>query len=111
VDSSSSFDVADDIGGGFRAHALQRRQVFGPQIVEVGHALDYSAVHQLIHQRIAHAVDIHDGARGEVQHRFLQPRGAVGVMQRVAASPSSRTTLPPHTGQAAGMRNFLRRGP
>ena len=33
----------------------------------------------MIHQHVAHAVDIHDTARGEMQDGFLQPRRAVGV--------------------------------
>ena len=34
--------------------------------------------------------------------------GQLVLMQRLAASPSSRTTLPPQTGHCAGMRNGLR---
>ena len=47
--------------------------LFG-EIVKIGDALHHAAIHQLIHQRIAHAIDIHHAARGEVQNGFLQPR-------------------------------------
>ena len=37
--------------------------------------------------------------------------GQFALMHRLAASPSSRTILPPQMGQCAGMRNFLRAAP
>ena len=37
--------------------------------------------------------------------------GQFVLMQRLAASPSSRTMLPPHTGHVSGMRNGLRSAP
>ena len=52
---------------------------FFRQVVDVGNVLDQAALDQLCDQRFAHAVDVHDAARGEVQNGSEQFRGAVGV--------------------------------
>ena len=72
-------DVADHVGGALVPHANQLRQVFDLEAVEVRHVLHDSAVHQLIYQGVAHAIDVHDAARREVEDRFLQPRRTIGV--------------------------------
>ena len=68
-----------NVGRRFRPHAVQRHQLLERQIVQIRHALHQAAVHQLIDQRVAHAIDIHHAARSEMQDRFLQPRRAIGV--------------------------------
>jgi hypothetical protein len=72
-------DIAQNVGGRFGAHALQREQLLGGERIQIGHAVGQAAIHQLIHQRLAHAIDIHHAARGEMQNRLLEPRRAVDV--------------------------------
>ena len=69
-----TIDVADHVGGALGAHALQVHEVLELQVVEIGHVVHDAAIHQLIDQRLAHAVDIHDAARGEVQQGLLEAR-------------------------------------
>ena len=72
------------------------------QSVQVGDAFHQALVHQLIHQRLADAVDVHHRPGGEVQHRLLEPRGAV----RVQAAAGGLAGLAHHV--AAADRALLR---
>ncbi len=73
------FDVAKHVLRGLLAHPLKVDKLLEREAINVGHALDQPPVDQLIDQRVAHAVDIHHRAGGEVQDRFLEPRRTVGI--------------------------------
>src|SRR5262249_36706104 len=72
-------DVADHVACALHSHAIQRHQILDLELIEVGDIPHNSLVDQLIHEGIAHAVDIHHAAGSEVQDRFLETRGAIGV--------------------------------
>ena len=72
-------DVPQDFLGRLLPHAFELQQLLERQIVNIRHALDQAARDQLVHQHVAHAIDIHDAARGEMRNGFLQPRRAVGI--------------------------------
>ena len=71
--------LRDHVGRRFGGHALERHQLIERQPVDIRHAVHQAAIHQLIHQRVAQAVDIHHAARREMQDGLLQPRRAVDV--------------------------------
>jgi hypothetical protein len=60
----------------FFGHALQRDQRGQPQPVQVGQRANHVGIHQLVHQLVAQALNVHGAARGKVQDGFLALRGA-----------------------------------
>ncbi len=64
-------------GRGFFSHAFESGQVGGPQRVQVGGRGNHRAVHQLIDEFVAQALDIHGAAAGKVAQRLLALRGAI----------------------------------
>ena len=49
------------------------------QVIEIGHVAHDAAIHQLIDERLSHAIDIHDAAGGEVEQGLLEAGGTVGI--------------------------------
>ena len=61
------FDFVENVLRRLVAHALQAEQIVFGELVDVGDVLHQAAFGELRDQRVAHAVNIHDAARGEVQ--------------------------------------------
>jgi len=70
------FERRQHVLGRFLGHALQRNQRGQAQSVQVGQCADHVGIHQLVHQLVAQALDVHGAARGKVQDGFLALRGA-----------------------------------
>ncbi len=74
-----SLDIADHVGGGLSAHAIELRQLVHHQVVEIGNTGDDAAVYELFNQRVAQAIDIHDPTRREMEDGFFQTSRAVRI--------------------------------
>ncbi len=72
-------DLVEHVLGGLFAHALELQEVVAGEAIEVGDVLDHAAVGELVDQSVAHALDVHYSARGEVEDGFAQLGRAVGV--------------------------------
>ena len=66
------------------------------EIVDVRHAFHQASIDELLDQRLAHSVDVHDAARREVQDRFFQAGRAIRV-----DAPAGRLAFLPHHISAA----------
>ena len=53
--------------------------MFFSERVKIGDALHQSALEQLLHHGFTQSFDVHNAARTEVQQRFAQLGGAVGI--------------------------------
>ncbi len=91
-------DVPDHVGSGLVPHAIQVRQLLDREIVQVRHAFDKPAVHQLVDQRVPQAVDVHHAPRGKMPDRFLQSSRAVDI----DASAGRFAFFPHHAAPAYG---------
>ena len=96
-------DLAQNVFAPISSPCARGRQLLFSEIVNIGHALHQAGVNQLVHQHVAHALDIHHAARSEVPHASLNFAGQLAFTQRWSASPSARTTWPPHSGHFVGM--------
>src|SRR5690606_2733466 len=95
----AAVDGGHQVGGGLGAHALQSGQGFGVQFVDVGDAVDEALLHQLLDQLHAETVDVHGGARGEVDDGLHALRAAE---QPAAAADQYFALGPFHSGAAHG---------
>ena len=65
-------DLAQNVLRRLLAHALQLEQFVFRQAVEIGDVFHQPGFDQLIDQRVAHAIDVHHPARGEVANALAQ---------------------------------------
>ena len=79
-------DRADEVACRELGHALQAGQRRLVQPVQVRCGLHQTAVHKLVHQLVAQAVDVQGAAACEVEDRLLALRGA----EQAAAAPRHR---------------------
>ena len=73
------FDLVENVLRRLIGEALQAQQIFLREVINVGDILDQSFFNQLVDERFAHAVDIHDAARGEMQNRSQQFGGTIRI--------------------------------
>ena len=85
--------------GGFVGHTVQPGQGDEAQAVQVGQRAHDLLLHQLLHQLVAQAFDVHGPAVGEMQDRLLALRGAE---QAAAATVVHLGLLAHHRAAADG---------
>ena len=91
------FERRQHVLGRFLGHALQRDERGQAQSVQVGQCADHVGIHQLVHQLVAQALDVHGAACGKVQDGFLALRGA----EQAAGAAVVGFALFAHHGAAA----------
>ena len=74
-----SFDLVENVLRRLLAHAFEREQLVEREGVDVGDGFHQPTIDELVDERVAHALDVHHAARGEVQDALAQLRRAVGV--------------------------------
>ena len=84
------------------AEAVQLFQLGHLQGVQVRRRGHHPRLEQLLQNGGAQAVDIHGVPAGKVDEVAQQLGRALGLVQRVAASPSTRVTRSPQEGHTSG---------